>query len=382
MSLEYLEPVSAEVLESIEGLPEHVLGKNMLIFTKKSGLPNMSNIRICLIFVNETRNSHYQISKFNSNEFRKKFYKLYPGNWNFKIGDLGDLASGKTVEDTYFALREICNQLKQTDTIPVIIGGSQDLTIPLYESFLKFEKLINIVSVDNRFDFTQGENLISSRSYMNDIITKSPNRLNNFTNLGYQTYLIAQEELDLMDKLFFDSFRLGEVLNDLKITEPVFREADIVSFDMKVLNSITDGTLLKGMPNGLDSRAICTMSRYAGISDRLSVVGFFDLPDNSFFLKLLSEVLWYFIEGFQCRFDEYPVATSHGFKKYNVSMSDREILFYKSIKSGRWWMEMDNKNYMDNKTKSSTLLSCTHQDYLDACNDILSDRWWKATKRS
>ena len=66
MSLEYLEPVSTEVLESIEGLPEHVLGKNMLIFTKKSGLPNMSNIKICLIFVNETRNSHYQISKFNS----------------------------------------------------------------------------------------------------------------------------------------------------------------------------------------------------------------------------------------------------------------------------------------------------------------------------
>ena len=60
----------------------------------------------------------------------------------------------------------------------------------------------------------------------------------------------------------------------------------------------------------------------------------------------------------------------------------REIVFYKSIKSGRWWMEIDNKNYIDNKTKSSTLLSCTYQDYLDACNDVLSDRWWKATKRS
>jgi len=22
-----------------------------------------------------------------------------------------------------------------------------------------------------------------------------------------------------------------------------------------------------------------------------------------------------------------------------------------------------------------------HQDYVDACNDILPDRWWKATKR-
>ena len=94
------------------------------------------------------------------------------------------------------------------------------------------------------------------------------------------------------------------------------------------------------------------------------------------------EVLWYFVEGFHCRFNEYPISVSDGFKKYNVSMSDREIVFYKSIKSGRWWMEMDNNNYIDNKTKSSTLISCTHKDYLDACNDILSDRWWKATKRS
>jgi len=382
MSLDFLEPVSMEVLKTIEGLPDHVLGKNIEIFTEKSGFPDILDIKICLIFINETRNSYYKISQFNSNELRKEFYKLYPGNWNFKIADLGDLASGKNVEDTYFALSEICSELKQLNIIPVIIGGSQDLTIPLYESFLKSDKLINIVSVDNRFDFSQGENLISSRSYMNDIITKSPSRINNFTNLGYQTYLIAQEELDLMDKLFFDAYRLGEVLNDLKITEPVFREADIVSFDMKALNSIADGSFLEGTPNGLDSRAICTMSRYAGISDRLSIVGYFDLPNNSFFLKLFSEVLWYFIEGFQCRFDEYPIELSHGFKKYNVSMSDREMVFYKSIKSGRWWMEIGNKNYIDNKTKSSALLSCTYQDYLDACNDILSDRWWKATKRS
>ena len=36
---------------------------------------------------------------------------------------------------------------------------------------------------------------------------------------------------------------------------------------------------------------------------------------------------------------------------------------------------------LDNKSKSKTLLSCMHQDYVDACNDILPDRWWKATKR-
>ena len=61
MSLDYLEPVPVEVLKTIEGLPEHILGKNIEIFTKESGLPDILDIKICLIFINETRNSYYKI---------------------------------------------------------------------------------------------------------------------------------------------------------------------------------------------------------------------------------------------------------------------------------------------------------------------------------
>ena len=100
------------------------------------------------------------------------------------------------------------------------------------------------------------------------------------------------------------------------------------------------------------------------------------------FHKLLAQMIWYFIEGVQCRFDEYPVDAAQGFTRYTVQMSDRELVFLKSSKSQRWWMEFVKENYLDNKTRSSALLSCTHQDYLNACNDILPDRWWRATKRS
>ena len=61
MSLEYLKPVSTEVLETINGLPDHVLGKNIEIFTEKSGIPDISEIKICIVFINETRNSYYKI---------------------------------------------------------------------------------------------------------------------------------------------------------------------------------------------------------------------------------------------------------------------------------------------------------------------------------
>ena len=142
---------------------------------------------------------------------------------------------------------------------------------------------------------------------MSEIIMETPSKLYNFTNIGYQSYLIAQEELDLMDKLFFEAYRLGHVLDQPQTTEPVFREADIVSFDMKVLSGVASGIYPNGMPNGIDARTICALARYAGISDKVSMLGCFDLSNALIFHKLLAQIVWYFVEGVHCRFDEYPV---------------------------------------------------------------------------
>jgi len=382
MSLDFLTPVDDTILGVAALLPNQVLGKSIQVHTEKLGFPELSEVKIALIGIQESRNSYYPVMEYDINAFRREFYQLYPGNWTVSVADLGNLPSGETTEDTYYALSEITTYLRQTGVIPVVLGGSQDLTVALYRSFEQSNQWVNIVSVDNRFDFSQEEELISGRSYMSEIIMQNPSKLYNFTNLGYQSYLIAQEELDLMDKLFFEAFRLGDVLDHPKKTEPVFREADIASFDMKVLSGLADGTLSKGMPNGIDSRTICALSRYAGISDRISVLGCFDLSNSTIFHKLLAQIIWYFIEGVNNRFDEYPVATSQGFMRYTVQMSDRELGFFKSNKSQRWWMEMNTENYLDNKSNRSALLSCTHQDYLDACNDVLPDRWWKASKRS
>ena len=43
--------------------------------------------------------------------FRNAFYNLFPGNWNFKIADLGNLPNGNSVNDTYFAITDICDEL-------------------------------------------------------------------------------------------------------------------------------------------------------------------------------------------------------------------------------------------------------------------------------
>lgn len=381
MSLNFFNPIDETVFGVSVLLPKQVLGKKIKAHTKSQGFPDLKNVSIAIFGVNENRNGFFASTSYEINEFRRNLYQLYPGNWAIEIADLGDLPNGETPEDSYFAIKEACLELQQMNIIPIIIGGTQDLTIAAYQVFQQNKKLVNMVSIDSRFDFSQDEELISGKSYMSKIIMDSPSYLMNYTNIGYQSYLIAQEELDLMEKLFFDSIRLGTVLDNSQITEPIFREADIASFDMKCLRSSADGTYLNGSPNGIDSRTICALARYAGISDRLSLAGFFDLPNNTLFHKLFAQIIWYFIEGVNCRFGEYPVNTNKNFKRYTVQMSDREMIFHQSEKSGRWWLEIENENYLDNKSKSNTLLSCTHKDYLDACNDVLPDRWWKSTKR-
>ena len=49
---------------------------------------------------------------------------------------------------------------------------------------------------------------------------REPNNLFNYSNIGYQTYFNSQEELDLLNSLFFDAYRLGEV-KDLTKVEPI-----------------------------------------------------------------------------------------------------------------------------------------------------------------
>jgi len=381
MSLELLQPIDDALLHSLALHPPQVLGKNIRIHSVKQGFPELNDARIALIGVNEIRQAYFDTTHYDLAGFRNAFYQLYPGNWSLNVCDLGDLPNGATVEDTYHALNDICLSLRQRNIIPVIIGGSHDMIYPIYRSYATSNQLINIVSADNRFDFSQEEELISGRSYMSKIIMEQPNYLQNYTNIGYQSYLIAQEELDLMEKLFFERIRLGAFIDDLTEVEPPLRDADIVGIDMKVMQAQATGMMQNGEPNGIDGRALCALARYSGLSDRLTTFGVFELPNTALFHKLLAQTIWYFIEGVAHRFDEYPVLTSQGFKRYTVTMSEFEMVFYESEKSKRWWINVTNENYLDNKNARSTLLSCTHNDYKMACNNILPERWWNAMKR-
>ena len=377
MSLDLLKPVSDSLINELnENYLQGSIFKKLDIHTSSLGLPNLESVNVCVIGVNECRNSFFQSAPQDLNSLRKEFYKLKFSNWKLSISDLGNLPNGNTVDDTYHALCDICKELLSKKIILVIIGGSNDLIYPIFKSFDSYTDKINIVSIDNQFDLYQESELVSGRTYMNKIIVDDSNSLNDFTNIGYQRHLCSHDELQLMEKLFFEYISLGEISENNMKAEPIMRNSNIVGFDMKSLSFSASFDQTQGSPNGIDPRLACILSKYAGQSNKTNFLGLFELSNNKVSSKLYSEIIWYFLDGVDKRIIESNFDDAQTFNKYIVQTSGRDIIFYKSKISEKWWTLIDTS-----KNKSSSYLPCLESDYLDALNDNIPIRWLKATKR-
>lgn len=379
MAFDFLEPVSKQFTDFIDTLPPQSLGKKV-VFHTESEFPVLQNATIAVFGVLDNRGiQNGQL--VNLEEIRKAFYSLYPGNWQSEIIDLGDIPQGNEQEDTYYAVSEICAQLIKQDVFPIVLGGSQDITYAIYRSFDQLDQMVNIVSVDSKFDLGNDEVKHTSDSYLSKIIVNEPNNLFNFSNIGFQTYYNSQEEIDLIEKLFFDAYRLGEVSSTISIAEPVFRDADVVTFDLNSVKSADSGNILTFVPNGFNGKEICSLSRYAGISDKVKCFGLFNHNGTIQESVLIAQVLWYFVEGFNFRAIENPSINHNNYLRYIVPVDDLELIFMKSVKTERWWIEIPLITNVNNKLKKITLLPCSYDDYLRACDQEIPERWWKAQRK-
>nr|WP_309760010.1 formimidoylglutamase [Flavobacterium sp.] len=381
MEFDFLKPVDDEILHYIDGLTSQQLGRKIVLHTEKQ-FPDLNKTTIAFIGVLENRGDNKALSDVDLLPFRKELYSLFPGNWDASIADLGDILAGNSAEDTYFAVKKVVASLIKKKIIPIVIGGSQDLTYAIYRAYDDLEQMVNLVSIDNKFDFGKEEEEVSASSYLTKIIVEEPNNLFNYCNIGYQTYFNSQEEIDLIEKLFFDAYRLGEVSNTISISEPVFRDADLVSIDLNSVKSADSGNFNSFAPNGFNGKEICSLSRYAGISDKVSSFGVFNHNNSVQESVLIAQIIWYFIEGFHYRSHEYPFGSKENYLKYIVPLEDEELIFYKSDKTDRWWIEIPFISNGSNKLKRNTLLPCSYEEYLMACNQELPERWWKAQRKN
>jgi formiminoglutamase len=122
------------------------------------------------------------------------------------------------------------------------------------------------------------------------------------------------------------------------------------------------------------------LARYAGISEKISTFCLFNIvPDNDEKTRtsaLSAQMVWYFLNAFNERKNESPVLSPKKFQKFivNIEGVNDGIVFYKSIKTQRWWVEI---NYVINNDERTRVISCTQEDYLKAAKNEIPERWWK-----
>lgn len=383
MIYEFLTPVDKEtILEEAELHPGQ-MGNYIFIYSGTEF--ELNDFNIAFIGVNEDRGSTNNPGSAKAPDLvRRELYKLYmpPIEKEFKVMDLGNIKQGETPRDTYFALSSVILELLMHKVIPVIVGGSHDLTFGQYLGYKNLNALINLVVLDERIDMQDGAaKKIDASSFIMNILTHTPNYLFNYSHVGYQTYLNDAKAVEVLEGLNFDCHRLGLIRANLEQTEPILRDADALSIDISCVRQADAPAHAQASPNGFSAEELCQITRYAGLSDKLTTLGIYEInpgyDNNKQTTQLAAQMIWYFIEGYYNRVGDYPLTLDEHLKfTVHLEDTDHELIFWKSKKTERWWMELpfgDKEKYGRNQ-----LVPCSFEDYEGACEQELPDRWMKA----
>lgn len=390
--IDFFEPLDGTLLSKTrEGHPL-VLGNQIKAHANAESFPDLGQTDIAIIGVKEDRNApENEGCSLAPDYVRKYLYRLFQGGFNVRIADLGNIRCGDQVTDTYFALKTVVTRLLEHQVTPLIIGGSQDLTYANYQAYESLGQIINMASVDSGFDIgVHREEPLSHKNFLSTILTHKPNYLFNYTHIGYQTYFVDQDAIELMDKLYFDAYRLGEVRAKMEEVEPIVRNADLLSFDISSIRQSDAPGNANASPNGFYGEEACQIVRYAGLSDKLSSIGFYELnpafDNGEQTAHLVAQMIWYFLDGFSQRKNDFPdkfAKDSSDFIKYVVSIKEfqNKINFYKSKKSDRWWMEVPCPPNLQVKYDRQFLVPCSYKDYMEACQNEIPEKWWQVYQK-
>lgn len=350
------------------------IGKKIQVITEFT--PDWSEADIVLIGCGEQRGNDFNAGwSMAADAVREELYRMYDWHGGIKVADMGNIREGATIADTRAALRSVLQEIQEQGKVALVIGGSHDLTLQQYDVFKRAGLTANAAVIDMLIDLEETEN-ISDAGFLMDMLTEQPNFVRHFSHMGFQSYYTNPGMLETLDKLRFDCFRLGRVREHPEEMEPVLRNCDLLSIDMKAVRKCDAPFLKEGSPNGLFGDEMCLLTRYAGMSGRLSSMGIYGYqPENDTDrqgARLIAQMLWYFVDGFLVRKNEAdPVADRNDFIEYQVALTGNDTLFLKSKKTNRWWMQLPDGSFTP----------CSYADYLQAASNEIPERWFREQER-
>lgn len=369
---DFLQPLDLPVILGDDELNNAQLGYHIKSYT--SSFPDIELADIVFLGITEERGTGNGVSNGAAPDLiRKNLYRLYNWHPDVKIADIGNINSGASLNDTYAAAKAVIAEMIAAKKTVVILGGSHDLTLAQYGAYVQQEQIIEASCVDTFINLDM-ESRVRSENFLMEMLTGEPNFIRHYNHIGFQSYFVHPNVLQTMDRLRFDCFRVGVVKDALEEMEPVIRSSNMLSIDMAAL-AHAYAPANRTTPNGLSGEDICTLTRFAGLSENLSTLGIYGYNAKNDLYELTAiqaaQMIWYFIDGKSKSKTEASIKDRHQFTEYHTTISDTDTVFLQSKKTGRWWMQLPNQKF----------IACSGTDYQLAIHSEIPERWLRAQER-
>lgn len=378
MLSQYLEMPDLAYISDEKNYHQFEIGHNVKFL--EDDIYDFSPFDIAIIGVKEARAAGFKnlSSDMAPDEIRKNFYRLNIPNPMPRLIDLGNIRDAEEVVDSYEYLETVLNFLYKNDITVIILGGSQDLTLPQFSAFTSITDNVNVAIVDERIDLMKSQETVTSDGYIQHIMASSQPQLFHLTIFGYQSYFTNYNVLDVIDSMSYEAIRLGQARYTVPQWNHIFRIADMVSIDIScVKQSDAPGRSLQS-PNGFLSDELCQITRICGMNPTMKSIGIYELNPQfdirHLTTQMVSHSLWYFLEGFTYRTNESPEIEEQqdNFLVYIVEhteFSSTPFQFWHSKLSNNWWVEIPT-----NKGSETRFFPCSAADYTSSSNGEMS-KW-------
>jgi formiminoglutamase len=369
---DFLSPISKAFLSGDQGYVDGQIGH--VIEAYESEFPDMDLASVVLVGCGEMRGAALAHTATDAPDIiRKHFYRLFYWHTDIELADVGNIRIGHSLNDTYAALSTVVKELIQAGKTVIILGGSQDLTLAQYRAYGMTGKIIEATGIDARIDlYTDSVN--PAEHFLMEMLTATPNFIRHYNHIGFQSYYVHPGMLETLDKLRFDCYRVGSVKESIDEMEPVIRNSHLISFDIQSLaQAFSPASTLS--PNGFTGEEACVLMRYAGLSPTVNTIGLYGYEAaadrNGASAEQLAHMIWYVLDGRSRGRREAHLDERDAFNEYIMAFAEVQTIFLQSKKTGRWWMQLPDKQF----------IACSYKDYLLASSNEIPERWLRAQER-
>lgn len=366
----YFEPVDFSIFQENNPTWKYSLGSAIEKTTQSITPENMGNLKIAIVGAPFDSSKETLWSPEEPFKIREELYQLSRFDRKTAIADFGNLIPSMSLKGNYQALRDVIDYFSEMQIVTIVVGGSQDLTIPLCEP-LSSDPFFSLSVIDAFLDVKKGKDQHLAESYLSKVFSLHPH-IFQFNVIGLQSHFTFAEFLP-KTKGIGNHIRLGKLREDIALAEPALRNSDAVSFDVSAIMFAEAPGTGKVMANGLRSEEACQLAKYAGISSRVKTFGIFgyvcenDLRDLT--AKLTAQIIWYFADAVLVRNLHHGSMDKNKMYQVEVKGLDKPLVFFQDVLNDQWWIQVEYAG------RQKMLFACSETEYEQASNNEIPELW-------